>query len=98
LLPAEKQEDWPSPAVTVQVATCGDQRLDDKQADVAMVAATGSRNKLQQQVAERFPDVFNTSKILPVATHGVEHLIVTSGPPSPKNFAIGPQKVSSGEE
>jgi hypothetical protein len=34
LPPADKQEDWSSPAATaVQVATCGDQRLADKQVD-----------------------------------------------------------------
>jgi hypothetical protein len=50
---------------------------------------------LQQQLAERFPDVFNTSKILPVATHGVEHFIVTSGPPIAQKFCrLDPEKLA----
>jgi hypothetical protein len=34
-----------------------------------------------QQLIQQFPAVVNPSKILPAATHGVQHLIVTKGSP-----------------
>jgi hypothetical protein len=74
LQPAEKQEDWPSSAATaVQVATCcNTMRLAVKQVDEAAAVTKGGPNGLQQRLAKSFPDVFNSSKVLPVATHGVE--------------------------
>jgi hypothetical protein len=89
--------DWTSPAATaLQVTTCGDQWLADKQVDAAAAPATGEGASLQQQLAKKFPNVFNTSKVLPVATHGVEHFIVTSGPPIASKFRrLDPEKLAA---
>jgi hypothetical protein len=37
-------------------------------------------------ILEEFPDVVNADKVLPAAVHGVEHHIVTSGPPIASRF------------
>ncbi len=38
------------------------------------------------QLLQRFPEVVNPSKKLPAATHGVQHHIVTTGPPVSSKF------------
>jgi hypothetical protein len=97
VLPADKLVDWASTAASAtQVATCGDRmrpadKLVEKTTAAAAVQASskppsgqppaGGFGALRQRLSEQFPDVFNSSKVLPVATHGVEHFIVTTGPP-----------------
>jgi hypothetical protein len=71
LLPAEKQEDWHSSAATaVQVATWGYTLW---LMDTGVAVKEGGPKGLQQHLAKSFPDVFNATKVLPVATHSVEH-------------------------
>jgi hypothetical protein len=47
----------------------------------ASKAATCGDKGIRELLEYQFPDVFNPSKILPVATHGVEHHMVIAGPP-----------------
>jgi hypothetical protein len=73
------------PAVA-QVATCC-QSVQD---------AICGKDSFRDVLSSKFPDVFNPSKILPVATHGVEHFVVTSGPPVASKFRLlDPEKLAA---
>ncbi len=52
----------------------------------ALQADNGSSGSLLQRLERIFPEVFNSSQVLPPATHGVEHHLVTSGPPIASKF------------
>ncbi len=55
-------------------------------AAVASQVATCGPSSVFQQLIQQFPAVVNPSKILPAATHGVQHHIVTRGPPVSSKF------------
>jgi Reverse transcriptase (RNA-dependent DNA polymerase) len=59
-------------------------------------AATCGDKSLRERLKRQFPEVFNPSKILPVATHGVEHHVVTAGPPVASKFRrLDPEKLAA---
>ncbi len=55
-------------------------------AAAASQVATCGPSSVFQQLIQQFPAVVNPSKILPAATHGVQHHIVTRGPPVSSKF------------
>jgi hypothetical protein len=55
-------------------------------AAVVSQVATCSLPTVFQRLIEQFPAVVNPSKVLPAATHGVQHHIITKGPPVLSKF------------
>ncbi len=50
------------------------------------VGTPPTRGALLAQLGAMFPEVFNTSQVLPAAKHEVEHHLLTSGPPIASKF------------
>jgi hypothetical protein len=71
-----------SPATARQAATCGQ---DSSQDGLLFVSAIPGPERFQRIVAQ-FPQVVNLQKSLPSPTTGVEHHIVTKGPPVSARF------------
>jgi hypothetical protein len=65
----------------------------------ALQATTCGRQSLQQQLEASFPEVFNASQVLPAVNHGVEHHLVTSGPPiASKIHLLDGQKLAAAKQ
>jgi hypothetical protein len=71
-----------SPATAGQAATCGQDSSQDK---LLFVSAIPGPKRFRRIVAQ-FPQVVNLQKSLPAPTTGVEHHIVTRGPPVTARF------------
>jgi hypothetical protein len=65
----------------------------------ALQAAISGGQSLRLQLEASFPEVFNASQVLPAATHGVEHHLVTSGSPIASKFRrLDGQKLAAAKQ
>jgi hypothetical protein len=69
---------WPSSPSSVP-ASAGAVKAPSGLAATILEVATRSPS-IFQQLIQQFPEVVNPLKILPAATHGEEHHIITTGP------------------